>query len=422
MRQMQEERGAALILVLLMIALLTILIAEYAYETQVEASLVSNSRTQYQAYLAAKSAIAQGESLLAYDLMDPESLGTTYYDGLHDVWAQAPGFEQFNEAMMEVKVADEYGKINLNALFPSNNQNSGAASYLDAVGADGQTTSGNGTTDNSSGAFNAGSGGGVFQGQRKELQNVQVGSGLSIRGQSSNSTDLDSGDLLQNEQVNETLEFALRSLFLSRSAEVDPTDAILDWLDSDDETRPEGAEYDFYAEQELGYSCKNAPMDSLDELLLIKGVTPEMFFGNREAGFLPLTELLTVHGNPNGTVNLNTAEYETLLALGEAVGQTGLADSVLSERETEPFMSREDMEARGFTQPQLPQSELAGLNARARRNQQRQGQAYGWSSEVFRVRGHGISGESKVRIEAYVERQYNGNTAQFRILDWRVFE
>ncbi|MCL4217184.1 MAG: general secretion pathway protein GspK [Candidatus Hydrogenedentes bacterium] len=420
MRQMHEERGAALILVLLMIALLTILIAEYAYETQVEASLVSNSRTQYQAYLAAKSAIAQGQSLLAYDLMDPESLGTTYYDGLQDVWAQAPGFEQFNEAMMQCDVADEYGKINLNALIPRNNQNPGAASYLDAVGANGQNTSGNGTTNNSSGVFNAGSGGGVFQGQRKELQNVQVGSGLSIRGQNTNATDLDDEELLQEERVNETLEFALRSLFLSRNAEVDPTDAILDWLDSDDETRPEGAEYDYYTTQELGYSCKNAPMDSLDELLLIKGITPEMFFGDREAGFLPLTELLTVHGNPNGTVNLNTAEYETLLALGEAVGQTGLADSVLSEREIEPFMSREDMEARGFTQPQLPQPELAGLNARG--NQQRQSQAYGWSSEVFRVRGHGISGESKVRIEAYVERQYDGNTAQFRILDWRVFE
>ncbi|MEM7457089.1 MAG: hypothetical protein AAF456_22290 [Planctomycetota bacterium] len=53
-------------------------------------------------------------------------------------------------------------------------------------------------------------------------------------------------------------------------------DAIIDWVDSDDEVREYGAESDFYAPN---YACKNGPMDSIEELLLIRGVTPQLMFG-----------------------------------------------------------------------------------------------------------------------------------------------
>jgi type II secretory pathway component PulK len=56
-------------------------------------------------------------------------------------------------------------------------------------------------------------------------------------------------------------------------------DAIIDWIDADDEQRPSGAENSHYSGQSPGYLCKNGPLDSLEELLLIKGVTPELLFG-----------------------------------------------------------------------------------------------------------------------------------------------
>ena len=56
-------------------------------------------------------------------------------------------------------------------------------------------------------------------------------------------------------------------------------DAILDWLDSDDDTRDYGVETDYYQGLSPGYAAKNGPMDSLDELLLIPGVTPQLLFG-----------------------------------------------------------------------------------------------------------------------------------------------
>jgi hypothetical protein len=56
-------------------------------------------------------------------------------------------------------------------------------------------------------------------------------------------------------------------------------DAILDWVDADEEVREYGVEGGFYAGQNPSYYAKNGPIDSLDELLLIRGVTPELLFG-----------------------------------------------------------------------------------------------------------------------------------------------
>ena len=56
-------------------------------------------------------------------------------------------------------------------------------------------------------------------------------------------------------------------------------DSILDWLDADDETRDYGTESSYYSSEQPPYAAKNGPMDSLDELLLIRGVTPQLLFG-----------------------------------------------------------------------------------------------------------------------------------------------
>lgn len=57
------------------------------------------------------------------------------------------------------------------------------------------------------------------------------------------------------------------------------SDSILDWIDPDDNTRPAGAESDYYLGLVPSYNAKNAPIDNLDELQLVKGVTRDMFNG-----------------------------------------------------------------------------------------------------------------------------------------------
>jgi hypothetical protein len=56
-------------------------------------------------------------------------------------------------------------------------------------------------------------------------------------------------------------------------------DAILDWMDGDNTPRQSGAEMDYYATQNPPYAPRNGIPDSLEELLLIKGVTRSLLFG-----------------------------------------------------------------------------------------------------------------------------------------------
>src|SRR5271154_3519734 len=51
-------------------------------------------------------------------------------------------------------------------------------------------------------------------------------------------------------------------------------DSILDWIDEDDLTRLNGAESDYYQSLSPSYRAKNAALDRVQELLLIRGVTP----------------------------------------------------------------------------------------------------------------------------------------------------
>jgi general secretion pathway protein K len=60
-------------------------------------------------------------------------------------------------------------------------------------------------------------------------------------------------------------------------------DSILDWRDRDgkkDQARPNGAESAFYLKRRIPYRAKNSFFDSPEELLLVRGVTPALFYGS----------------------------------------------------------------------------------------------------------------------------------------------
>ena len=59
-------------------------------------------------------------------------------------------------------------------------------------------------------------------------------------------------------------------------------DSILDWIDKDDRHRVNGAESDYYQGLSPAYSAKNGPLESLEELLKVRGVTAELFYGSEE--------------------------------------------------------------------------------------------------------------------------------------------
>jgi general secretion pathway protein K len=58
-------------------------------------------------------------------------------------------------------------------------------------------------------------------------------------------------------------------------------DSILDWRDTDDFHRINGAENDYYQSLKEPYDCKNGNLDSIEELLLVRGMTPDLFYGKK---------------------------------------------------------------------------------------------------------------------------------------------
>lgn len=56
-------------------------------------------------------------------------------------------------------------------------------------------------------------------------------------------------------------------------------DAILDFIDDDETSRTNGCESEYYNGLLPSYSSKNSPLESLDELLLVRGVSPEYLYG-----------------------------------------------------------------------------------------------------------------------------------------------
>ncbi|MEE9542337.1 MAG: helix-hairpin-helix domain-containing protein [Thermodesulfobacteriota bacterium] len=102
--------------------------------------------------------------------------------------------------------------------------------------------------------------------------------------------------------------------------------SILDWLDENNFHRLNGAEDDFYGSLREPYESKDGPMSIIEELLWVRGVTPELFygesgkgqkgapFGEEKSQRAGLANLFTVYTDKAG-ININTAPFELLLAL-----------------------------------------------------------------------------------------------------------
>lgn len=101
--------------------------------------------------------------------------------------------------------------------------------------------------------------------------------------------------------------------------------SVKDWLDSGDDdatTGLSGAESNYYEDLDPPYAGRNGPIPDLNELLLIKGITPELYYGKGETP--GLSHHMTVHGmtlgagtafNWPGRININTADLPVLAAL-----------------------------------------------------------------------------------------------------------
>jgi general secretion pathway protein K len=171
-------------------------------------------------------------------------------------------------------------------------------------------------------------------------------------------------------------------------------DAIEDWRDPNDVTRVNGAESEDYLKLPVPYRARNGNVQDTDELLQVKGITPEMYYGHEDKP--GLVELLSARSR--GTVNVNTAPAPVLAALGLADAQIS---DILQARTKDPFPR---------------------IQSLSRFNVSGGGSRMTVASNTFRIDAEGIvGGEPKARIVAIVQKvaASPGTTPTVSVLSWR---
>jgi general secretion pathway protein K len=248
-----------LVTILLVIAILFPLVLAFNSKVQINLLQAANHRDSIQASRMARSGVEGAMGILKSD--------DTAYDTLRDAWAiDFPAFS-VGDGVLEVKIADEEGKIAVNRL---------------------------------------------------------VGS--------------------KGDEVNEDLDQRLRTLIEQIGGKPEIVDALIDWIDVNEElTGVTGGEGDAY--RASGYQVKNGPIDSVEELLLVRGFDKELLFQ------LKLSDYVSAIPDADGRININTAPPEVLRAvLGTKTTSlaTPLTDGDIEDivryREEHEFKNVKDLE------------------------------------------------------------------------------
>lgn len=164
-------------------------------------------------------------------------------------------------------------------------------------------------------------------------------------------------------------------------------DSIQDWRDPNDEHRANGAESDdYYLKLPVPYRAHNANLESITELLQIKGVTPAIYNGSKDHP--GLSSLVTVRSS--GTVNMNTAGPAVLTALGLSTAE--ITEIQQSRRLSGPY-------------PNVP-GKFGGRNL-------------GVATRTFRVEAEGIVDDRvAARLTAIVQKRTDVDPPSVVVLEW----
>jgi len=178
----------------------------------------------------------------------------------------------------------------------------------------------------------------------------------------------------------------LEGLGLEKQARDALNDALQDWRDPNEEHRLNGAESeDTYLKLPVPYRSKNGNLDSLAELVQIKGFTAKLLDG--EDGRPGLSSLATVKSP--GQINLNTARREVLRALN-------LSDAELNEIEQQRRLG---------PYPSVP-ARFSGRGLMV-------------TSRTFRIEAQGlVDGQVRARLTAIVQKRSASGGEGVAVVEW----
>lgn len=177
----------------------------------------------------------------------------------------------------------------------------------------------------------------------------------------------------------------LQNLGIEKSTRDTIIDSIQDWRDANDEHRTNGAESDdTYLKLSVPYRARNGPLESIAELLQIKGITPALYHGAE--GKAGIAASVTVRSP--GQVNLNTADPVVLRALNFSEAEIS---QVVQTRRDGCYTNVGQFGGRGVT----------------------------LTSRTFRVKAEGsVDGRVTARLTAVVQKRLDGALPSIAVLEW----
>jgi general secretion pathway protein K len=159
----------------------------------------------------------------------------------------------------------------------------------------------------------------------------------------------ESGKMNINAVTETTLRKVIGNLGLEGEKRDVVVDSILDWRDPDDLYRINGAENDYYQSLKEPYRCKNGNLDSIEELLLVRGITPQLFYGRKgpkggeeeaKVSGVGLKDIFSIYA-PGEQVDINSASLQVLRAVLGIPSEAGKA--ILNAREEKGFQNQQDL-------------------------------------------------------------------------------
>jgi general secretion pathway protein K len=147
--------------------------------------------------------------------------------------------------------------------------------------------------------------------------------------------------------------------------------AIRDWIDADDQrSGTNGAEDQDYLSQDPPYRAANQPFRSVSELMLVKGMTKELYAALQPyVAALPTTPPgSVVPANPTNPANLggnvtpinvNTAPEPVLLSLAPNITNKAAVERFIAIRKTQPITNPGDLNVGSGSSSGSSSSEIA---------------------------------------------------------------
>jgi len=310
MKKASNQKGMALLLVLIIVTLLTSILMELSYSTLIEQRLTETFRDNTRAYFLARGGITAGQKLLLSDHNE--------FDSPTESWGGGISNYPVGEGFVSLTVGDLGGKLAINSLVIGNNP-----------------------------------------------QTVIVDRFYR---------------LLSMLEVDEPGEL---------------TAGIIDWLDQGDgtfqliqtdnlEIPVTGAENLYYQSLPVPYACKNGPMESLEELLLVKGFTEKIF--KIVSPYLSVAD--------NKLININTAEYQVIRSLSANIGEQ-TAELIIESRRNAPIKAINDLKTL------LAEDQYSLLKSLANQS------LLGTTSEFYNISTEAVINEGRCALETLFDKKKN---------------